>query len=106
MNLCDKYAGRDGAGNRIKTLRAGYGFKPNRELVQALCMPRLVKFPLTNSEVKLADFKDRVDAGDLGYEVAGAWGRSAQWAFEQVLEAKVDFRSAGRATASRQVRAQ
>ena len=36
----------------------------------------------------------------LGYEVAGAWGRSAQWAFDQVLEAKdatanpdlVDFR--------------
>ena len=27
-------------------------------------MPRLVKYPLTNSEVKLADFKDRVDAGD------------------------------------------
>ena len=24
----------------------------------------------------------------LGYEVAGAWGRSAEWAFEQVLEAK------------------
>ena len=24
----------------------------------------------------------------LGYEVAGAWGRSAEWAFEQALEAK------------------
>ena len=24
----------------------------------------------------------------LGYEVTGAWGRSAQWVFEQVLEAK------------------
>ena len=23
-----------------------------------------------------------------GYEVAGAWGRSAEWAFEQALEAK------------------
>ena len=33
-------------------------------MVQALCMPRLVKYPLTNSEVKLADFKNRVDAGD------------------------------------------
>ena len=27
--------------------------------------------------------------GSIGpYEVAGAWGRSAEWAFEQVLEAK------------------
>ena len=27
------YAGRDDDGNQIKTLRAGYGFKPNNELV-------------------------------------------------------------------------
>ena len=46
-----QYMGRDDDGNRIKTLRAGYGFKPDNELVRILCLPRLVKYPLTNSRM-------------------------------------------------------
>ena len=61
---------------QIKELRNGYGFKPDEGLVQTLCLPRFVRHALTDCEVPLREFKDRVDAADQERFEAQLWEES------------------------------